>query len=232
MNKKRILIIEDDKAISDIVRDFLAVDGFEVQTCDNGSDGLKAALSENFDLILLDIMLPGMDGFAVCKEIRAKLTVPILLVTARTHDIDKIRGLGLGANDYIEKPFSPAVLVARVKSQIANYQRIAESGGNSAAQIVRATGIALNTQTLRVSANGQEKDLKKKECDLLAFLMQNPERVFSKEELYKKIWGDDTMSGLATVAVHINRLREKIEQNPAEPKIILTVWGAGYRFAG
>lgn len=177
-------------------------------------------------------MLPGMDGFAVCKEIRAKLTVPILLVTARTHDIDKIRGLGLGANDYIEKPFSPAVLVARVKSQIANYQRIAESGGNSAAQIVRATGIALNTQTLRVSANGQEKDLKKKECDLLAFLMQNPERVFSKEELYKKIWGDDTMSGLATVAVHINRLREKIEQNPAEPKIILTVWGAGYRFAG
>lgn len=226
----KILIIEDDEAIAAIERDYLEIDGFAVETAPDGLSGLKRGLSGEFDLILLDIMLPGMDGFAVCRHLREKLNIPILMVTARQEDIDKIRGLGLGADDYIEKPFSPGVLVARVKANLAQYRRLAQPA--TAPNEITLGGIRLNTGTRRVFADGREVELKNREFELLLFLMLNVDMVFDKETLYEKVWGLDAMGDNATVAVHINRLREKLERDPAKPRYIQTVWGAGYRFKG
>lgn len=225
---RKVLIIEDDKDIASMERDYLELADFTVETEYDGTSGLERALQGGFSLILLDIMLPGMDGFSVCRELRKKMNIPILLVTARHDDIDKIRGLGLGANDYIEKPFSPSVLVARIKSQIANYERLASP--EKTEPELHIGDITVNTETRRVYVNGREIELKNKEYELLAFLMQNPDTVFSKERLYDEIWGHDSMSDTTTVPVHINRLREKIEADPAEPRYVVTVWGAGYRF--
>lgn len=226
---ERILIVEDDAAIAEIERDYLEIDGFSVEIAPDGITGLNRGLSGEFDLILLDLMLPGMDGFTVCRKLREKVDIPILMVTARREDVDKIRGLGLGADDYIEKPFSPSVLVARVKANLAQYRRLA--GQKQAAEITLG-GIRLNTGTHRVFVNGNEVELKNKEYELLLFLMLNVDMVFDRETLYEKVWGLDAMGDNATVAVHINRLREKIEENPAKPRYIETVWGAGYRFRG
>lgn len=225
---ERILIIEDDSAIAEIERDYLEIEGFEVEIASDGLSGLERGLSGEFSLILLDLMLPGMDGFSVCRRLREELDIPILMVTARREDIDKIRGLGLGADDYIEKPFSPSVMVARVKANIAQYQRL--SGHRRSPDEIALGGIIVNTLTRRVSVDGHEVELKNKEYELLLFLMLNADTVFDKETLYEKVWGLDAMGINSTVAVHINRLREKIEKNPASPRHIETVWGAGYRF--
>jgi len=226
---ERILIVEDDAAIAEIERDYLEIDGFLVEIAPDGVTGLNRGLSGEFDLILLDLMLPGMDGFTVCRKLREKVDIPILMVTARREDVDKIRGLGLGADDYIEKPFSPSVLVARVKANLAQYRRLA---GQKQASEITLGGIRLNTGTHRVFVNGKEVELKNKEYELLLFLMLNVDMVFDRETLYERVWGLDAMGDNATVAVHINRLREKIEENPAKPRYIETVWGAGYRFRG
>ena len=175
-------------------------------------------------------MLPGIDGFTVCRKLREKLDIPILMVTARQEDIDKIRGLGLGADDYIEKPFSPGVLVARVKAHLARYARLTQP--SAAPAEITLGGVAVNTASRRVTVEGKETELKNKEYELLLFLMLNAERVFSREALYENIWGMEAMGDNSTVAVHINRLREKIEEDPGKPRYIQTVWGAGYRFKG
>lgn len=226
----KILIIEDDAAIAAIERDYLEIEGFEVEIAAEGRLGLERGLYGNFDLILLDLMLPGMDGFAVCRKLREKVNIPILMVTARQEDIDKIRGLGLGADDYIEKPFSPGVLVARVKANLAQYERILGTGKPPSEIALGA--IRLNTGTHRVFVEGREVELKNKEYELLLFLMLNVDMVFDRETLYEKVWGLEAMGDNATVAVHINRLREKLEKDPANPHYIETVWGAGYRFRG
>ena len=226
---QKILIVEDDNDIASIERDFLIVNDFEVDISLDGFEGMKKGLSGDYDLILLDIMLPGITGFEICRRLRAKLDIPILMVTAKMDDIDKIRGLGLGADDYIEKPFSPSVLVAKVKANLAQYNRLKNSG-KVKERLIECGAIAVNPLTHRVFVNGKEVDLKNKEYELLVFLMNNVDIVFSKERLYESIWGYDALGDNATVAVHINRLREKIESDPSNPKYIQTVWGAGYRF--
>ena len=228
---QKILIIEDDGDIAAIERDYLELNNHHVEIAGDGLVGLERGLHGEFDLILLDLMLPGMDGFAVCRRLREETDVPILMVTARREDIDKIRGLGLGADDYIEKPFSPSVLVARVRAHLARYQRLT-GGQKKANPELRAGNLRLNTVTRRVFVDGQEVELKNREYELLQFLMLHPDMVFSREELYEKIWGLDAMGDNATVAVHINRVREKIEPDPSHPRYIQTVWGAGYRFKG
>lgn len=226
----KILIIEDDAAIAAIERDYLEVGHFEVEIASDGVTGLNRGLSGEFDLILLDLMLPGIDGFSVCRKLRERLDIPILMVTARREDIDKIRGLGLGADDYIEKPFSPSVLVARVKANLAQYRRV--SGEKKAPSEITLGGVRVNTGTHRVFVDDREVELKNKEYELLLFLMLNVDMVFDRETLYERVWGLEAMGDNATVAVHINRLREKIEKNPSNPRYIETVWGAGYRFRG
>ena len=226
---KRILIIEDDESIAAIERDYLVLAGFEVDIAATGGDGIAMGRSGHYDLILLDLMLPGVDGFSVCRTLRGTLDIPILMVTARQEDIDKIKGLGMGADDYITKPFSPNVLVARIKANLAQYDRLKNSGSRDRARISLGS-VTLHTDTRRVFVDGTEVPLKNKEFELLYFLMSNADTVFSREALYERIWGYDALGDNATVAVHINRLREKIERDPSKPQYIQTVWGAGYRF--
>ncbi|NGZ77610.1 response regulator transcription factor [Saccharibacillus alkalitolerans] len=229
-NGKKVLIVEDDSAIAEIERDYLEIDGFKVEIVDNGPAGMERGSSGEFHLILLDVMLPGADGFAVCRKLRETVDIPILMVTARQEDIDKIRGLGLGADDYIVKPFSPGELVARVKANIAQYERLrSRSGAPADGGELKVGQIAIRPGSRRVYVRGEELTLKNKEYELLLFLVEHVDMVLSKETLYEKIWGYDAIGDSATVAVHINRLREKIEDNPGEPKVIQTVWGAGYR---
>ena len=225
---EKILIIEDDMDIAAIERDYLIANGYEAEICTDGVSGLKRGTTENFNLILLDVMLPGIDGFTVCRKMREKINIPILMVTAKREDIDKLRGLGLGADDYIEKPFSPNVLIARIKANLAQYARLTEQ--KEITPEIRLGNITLNTKTHRVYVDNTEVELKNKEYELLLFLMLNVDTVFDREELYEKVWGLDAMGDNATVAVHINRLREKLEENPSNPRYIQTVWGAGYRF--
>lgn len=223
----KILIIEDDREIAEIERDYLELDGMEVETAYDGLSGLDTALSGNYDLILLDLMLPGMDGFSVCKRLREKLDVPILVVTARADDVDKIRGLGFGADDYIEKPFSPSVLVARVKANLSQYRRLKPLPAKSA--IVEAGPLRIDTEAHTAAVRGEQLTLTNKEYELLLFLARHPNQVFSREDLYELIWGLESMGDNITVAVHVNRLREKVEENPSKPQLIQTVWGVGYR---
>lgn len=228
---KNILIIEDDEAIADIVQDFLTINGFESTIVHDGTAGLAAALTKEYDLILLDVMLPGMDGIEVLKKIRSELLVPILLVTAKNEELDKLRGLGLGADDYIGKPFSPTELVARVRANLAQFERLNKQEAIAPKEHTIGTGdIVIQPQAMKVFVGGKEVAMKHKEFELLLFLMENIQHVFSKEELYETIWGMESIGEIRTVAVHINRLREKIEENPSEPTHIQTVWGAGYRF--
>lgn len=226
---KRILIIEDDKSIAEIERDFLEISGFETFIVADGMEGLKHASSGKYDLILLDLMLPNIDGYEICKKIRGSINIPIIMVTARIEDIDKIRGLGLGADDYISKPFSPTELVARVKANLAQYERLT-TGNSEKNEEIQVGSVRINSKAHRVYVEGKEIELKNKEYELLLFLITNADIVFSKEILYDKIWGMDSYGDMKTVAVHINRLRDKIEKDTSNPVHIQTVWGAGYRF--
>lgn len=225
---ERILIIEDDASIAAIERDYLTIDNFEVELAYDGPSGMAMALQGGFDLILLDLMLPGIDGFIICRKLREALDIPILMVTARREDIDKIRGLGLGADDYIEKPFSPSVLVARVKAHLAQYARLKKTDRETPTQLTIGN-IRINTDSHRVHVNDKEVELKNKEYELLLFMAINADVVFSRETLYERIWGMDALGDSATVAVHINRLRDKLEADPGNPLYIQTVRGAGYR---
>mgnify|MGYP000499140633 CR=1 FL=1 len=225
----KILIIEDEESIAELEKDYLELSGFEVQIENSGDTGLKVALEKDFDLILLDLMLPEVDGFEICKQVREKKNTPILMVSAKKDDIDKIRGLGLGADDYITKPFSPSEMVARVKAHLARYERLIGSGVQEN-EIIEIRGLKIDKTARRVYLNGEEKIFTTKEFDLLTFLAQNPNRVFSKEELFKKIWDMDSVGEIATVTVHIKKIREKIEFSTAKPQYIETIWGVGYRF--
>jgi DNA-binding response OmpR family regulator len=231
--KQKILIIEDDKDIAALEKDFLEISGFETVIENDGVKGRELALSNGFALILLDLMLPGMDGISLCREIRAKIDIPILMVTARGDETDKVRGLGIGADDYITKPFSMTELVARVKSHLAHYERLTKNAGRPAnADEIDFGWLKINSAARRVFVFDREIILANKEYEMLHFLASNSETVFSKERLYDRIWGEDMYGDITTVAVHINRLREKIEENPSNPRHIQTVWGAGYRFTG
>ncbi|MFF2286597.1 response regulator transcription factor [Peribacillus butanolivorans] len=225
---KKILLIEDDVSIAELQRDYLEINDFSVNIQHTGDAGLQQALQENNDLIILDIMLPGVNGFEICKQIRAVKDIPILLVSAKNEDIDKIRGLGLGADDYITKPFSPNELVARVKAHLARYERLA--GSQAKTNTVFVHGISIDKSARKVHVNGEEIPFTTKEFDLLLFLVMHPNQVLSKEQLYERIWGMESAADVSTVTVHIRKLREKIEREPAHPKFLETVWGAGYRF--
>ena len=225
----KILIVEDEEAIADLEKDYLELSGFDVEIENDGTSGLERALSEEFDMYILDLMLPGTDGFEICKKIREKKNTPILMVSAKKDDIDKIRGLGLGADDYMTKPFSPSELVARVKAHMERYNRLV---GSVAVKndIIEIRGIKIDKTARRIWVNGEEKTFTTKEFDLLTFLAENPNRVFTKAELFRQIWDMESVGDIATVTVHIKKIREKIEFNTAKPQYIETIWGVGYRF--
>ena len=225
----RVLIVEDEEAIADLEKDYLELSGFTVEIENNGTAGLKRALSEEFDMFILDLMLPGTDGFEICKKIREEKNTPILMVSAKKDDIDKIRGLGLGADDYITKPFSPSELIARVKAHLARYKRLTASGTQEN-DVIEIRGLKIDKTARRVYINGVEKNFTTKEFDLLTFLASNPNHVYSKEELFKEIWEMESVGDIATVTVHIKKIREKIEESTAKPQYIETIWGVGYRF--
>ena len=226
---KRILIIEDEESIAELEKDYLELSGFEVEIENDGAEGLKKALSEEFDLFILDLMLPGVDGFEICWKVREVKNTPIIMVSAKKEDIDKIRGLGLGADDYITKPFSPSEMVARVKAHLARYERLIGSSMPDN-EIIEIRGLKIDKTARRVWVNGEEKNFTTKEFDLLTFLAQNPNHVYTKEELFNKIWDMESIGDIATVTVHIKKIREKIEFNTAKPQYIETIWGVGYRF--
>lgn len=227
---KKILLIEDDKGIAELERDYLEASDFAVEIVMDGRDGLRKALAETYDLLLLDIMLPGVDGFQICREVRKVRETPILMVSAKREDIDKIRGLGLGADDYIIKPFSPGELVARVKAHLVRYERLTKGRSGRQQKILQAGALEIQLETHRVYVDGKEVALTHREFELLAFLAENPGIVFSRDKLFERVWGFDAVGDTATVMVHVNRIREKIEPDPAKPIYIETVWGAGYRF--
>lgn len=225
----RILIVEDELSIAELEKDYLELSSFEVDIQTDGKNGLDKALEEDYDMIILDLMLPEMDGFEICKKIRAQKDIPILMVSAKKDDIDKIHGFGLGADDYITKPFSPSELVARVKAHLARYERLVGSNVQEN-DIIEIRGIKIDKTARRVYVNGEEKAFTTKEFDLLTFLASNPNRVFKKEELFNKIWDMESIGDIATVTVHIKKIREKIEFDTSKPQYIETIWGVGYRF--
>ncbi len=225
----KILIVEDEVAIADLEKDYLELSGFDVEAEHEGDVGLERALKEDFDLIILDLMIPKVDGFEICKKVRAEKNTPIIMVSAKKDDIDKIRGLGLGADDYMTKPFSPSELVARVKAHLARYQRLVGSG-QAENDIIEIRGLKIDKTARRVYVDGEEKTFTTKEFDLLTFLAQNPNRVYKKEELFSEIWDMESVGDIATVTVHIKKIREKIEKNTSKPDYIETIWGVGYRF--
>ena len=230
---KKILIIEDEEAIAMIEQDYLELSDFETEVVGDGASALQKLSDNSYDLILLDLMLPGgMSGYDVCKKIRGQVDIPIIMVTAKTESLDKVLGLELGADDYLTKPFDPAELVARVKANLNQYKRLKGQTAQAEEKLVIGNGIVMELGSYKVTKDGKELRFPNKEFELLRFLAQNPNYVYSKEQLFEKIWGYDYIGDPATVAVHINRIREKIEQDSNNPKLIETVWGVGYRFNG
>lgn len=226
----KILIVEDEEAIADLEKDYLELSGFKVEVANDGQSGISKALKGNYDLFILDLMLPGVDGFDICRQIREEKNTPIIMVSAKKDDIDKIRGLGLGADDYMTKPFSPSELVARVKAHMARYDRLVGTAAKPQNDIVEIRGIRIDKTARRVYVDGEERAFTTKEFDLLTFLAENPNHVFTKEELFREIWDMDSIGDIATVTVHIKKIREKIEYDTAKPQYIETIWGVGYRF--
>jgi DNA-binding response OmpR family regulator len=226
---KKILIIEDEKSIAELERDYLEINGFETDIVLTGDLGLQKALSHDYDLLLLDVMLPNIDGFEICRKVRSIKDIPIIMVTAKKEEIDKIRGLGLGADDYLVKPFSPNEMVARVKAHLSRYERLSMKQKPETFTL-DIRGLSIDRSDRRVLVNNQEVTFTTKEFDVLTFLAMNPNQVFSKEHLFERIWGYDSSGDISTVTVHIRKIREKIEHDPSSPEYIETVWGSGYRF--
>ena len=225
----KILIVEDEEAIADLEKDYLELSGFEVEVANDGETGLARALEGDYNLLILDLMLPGVDGFEICRKVRDEKNTPIIMVSAKKDDIDKIRGLGLGADDYMTKPFSPSELVARVKAHLARYDRLIGSAREEN-KIIEIRGLKIDTTARRVWVNGEEKNFTTKEFDLLAFLAAHPNHVYTKDELFSEIWDMESIGDIATVTVHIKKIREKIEYDTSNPQYIETIWGVGYRF--
>ncbi|MCR5782179.1 MAG: response regulator transcription factor [Clostridia bacterium] len=227
---KKILIVEDDEAISNLERDYLTLSGYEVTIARDGREGIIKAIENEYDLILLDIMLPGTDGFAICKRLREQKETPVLFVSAKKESYDKIQGFGMGANDYIVKPFDPAELVARVKAHIERYERLTSHESLKHKTVIEYGGLRIDEDARQVFKNGKELGFTSKEFEILLLFMKNPNIVFSREQIYDRVWGMDSYGDTAAVTVHLNRIREKIEDDSNEPKYLQTVWGAGYRF--
>lgn len=229
---KKILIIEDDELIAELERDYLEASGYQAELCANGLKGLQKAKSEAFDLLILDVMLPDTDGFHICRDIRREQNLPVIFVTARESDVDKIRGLGLGADDYITKPFNPTELVARVNAHIQIHERLLRQSSETSIKtdIIECNGLKILVPYRRVLVNEKEIELKNKEFELLLFLASHPDMVFSKDTLFDRIWGMDSVGDVETITVHINRIRKKIEPVLSSPQYIQTVWGVGYKF--
>ena len=225
----KILIIEDEATIAELEKDYLELSGFEVEVANDGKIGMEKALNEDYDLVILDLMLPEVDGFEICRQVRAEKNIPIIMVSAKKDDIDKIRGLGLGADDYMTKPFSPSELVARVKAHMARYERLIGSAMEEN-KVIEIRGIKIDTTARRVWVNGEEKTFTTKEFDLLTFLASHPNHVYTKDELFSEIWDMESIGDIATVTVHIKKIREKIEFDTSKPQYIETIWGVGYRF--
>ncbi len=225
----KILIVEDEAAIADLEKDYLELSGFEVEIASDGEKGLNKALNEDYDLVILDLMLPKVDGFEICRRVREAKNTPIIMVSAKKDDIDKIRGLGLGADDYMTKPFSPSELVARVKAHMARYERLVGSAMEEN-KIIEIRGLKIDTTARRVWINGEEKTFTTKEFDLLTFLAAHPNHVYTKDELFSEIWDMESIGDIATVTVHIKKIREKVEFDTSKPQYIETIWGVGYRF--
>ena len=225
----KILIVEDEVAIADLEKDYLELSGFDVEVANDGLIGYQKAMEEDYNLVILDLMLPGMDGFEICRKLRAEKNTPIIMVSAKKDDIDKIRGLGLGADDYMTKPFSPSELVARVKAHLSRYERLIGSAAE-VNKIIEIRGLKIDTTARRVWVNGQEKAFTTKEFDLLTFLASHPNHVYTKDELFSEIWDMESIGDIATVTVHIKKIREKIEMDTSNPQYIETIWGVGYRF--
>ncbi len=225
----KILIVEDEVAIADLEKDYLELSGFDVEVANDGLVGYQKAMEEDYNLVILDLMLPGMDGFEICRKLRAEKNTPIIMVSAKKDDIDKIRGLGLGADDYMTKPFSPSELVARVKAHLSRYERLIGSAAE-VNKVIEIRGLKIDTTARRVWVNGQEKAFTTKEFDLLTFLASHPNHVYTKDELFSEIWDMESIGDIATVTVHIKKIREKIEMDTSNPQYIETIWGVGYRF--
>ena len=225
----KILIVEDEESIAELEKDYLELSGFEVEIENDGSSGLDKAMKEDYDLLILDLMLPGTDGFEICKRVREVKNTPIIMVSAKKEDIDKIRGLGLGADDYMTKPFSPSELVARVKAHLSRYERLIGSNVEEN-DVIEIRGLKIDTTARRVWVNGEERSFTTKEFDLLTFLAGHPNHVYTKEELFREIWDMESVGDIATVTVHIKKIREKIEYDTSHPQYIETIWGVGYRF--
>lgn len=225
----KILIVEDEVAIADLEKDYLELSGFDVEVANDGLIGYQKAMEEDYNLVILDLMLPGMDGFEICRKLREEKNTPIIMVSAKKDDIDKIRGLGLGADDYMTKPFSPSELVARVKAHLSRYERLIGSAAE-VNKVIEIHGLKIDTTARRVWVNGQEKAFTTKEFDLLTFLASHPNHVYTKDELFSEIWDMESIGDIATVTVHIKKIREKIEMDTSNPQYIETIWGVGYRF--
>lgn len=225
----RILIVEDEISIAELEKDYLELSDYEVDIASDGETGESMALKGDYVLCILDVMLPGKDGFEICKAIRKEKNIPIIMVSAKRDDIDKIRGLGLGADDYITKPFSPSELVARVKAHLARYDRLVASTVPQN-DVLEIRGLKIDKTARRVFVNNEEKVFTTKEFDLLLFLASNPNKVFSKDELFRNIWDMESIGDITTVTVHIKKIREKIEYDTSKPQYIETIWGVGYRF--
>ena len=225
----KILIVEDEVAIADLEKDYLELSGFDVEVANDGLVGYQKAMEEDYNLVILDLMLPGMDGFEICRKLREEKNTPIIMVSAKKDDIDKIRGLGLGADDYMTKPFSPSELVARVKAHLSRYERLIGSAAE-VNKVIEIRGLKIDTTARRVWVNGQEKAFTTKEFDLLTFLASHPNHVYTKDELFSEIWDMESIGDIATVTVHIKKIREKIEMDTTNPQYIETIWGVGYRF--
>lgn len=229
----KILIIEDDQSVAELERDYLEINGgFQCTLCTNGTEGLQTALHGDYDLVIVDVMLPGLSGFEICRRLREVKDIPVIIISALADDIDKVRGLGLGADDYMTKPFSPSELVARVRSHIQRYERLIGSREPIRPELLKIRGLEIDRDARRVWINGREKNMTSKEYDLLLFLAEHPDTVFSKDRLFDSVWGMDAYGDVSTVTVHIKHIRDKIEIDPDHIQYIETVWGVGYRFRG
>lgn len=226
----RILIVEDDRSIAEVEKDYLEIAGFDVEVAWTGHEGLQKALNEAYDLVILDLMLPGVDGFSICKEIRAVKDIPLIMLSARGDDIDKVRGLGLGLDDYMTKPFSPNELVARCRAHLNRYKTLKGTDAATAEKIIKHRGLEINPATHQVFMDGTEVTLTAKEFELLQLLAATPNRVFTKDEIFEKVWGYESEQNMPTITVHIRKLREKLEKDPSNPEYIKTIWGVGYKF--
>ena len=229
----KLLIIEDDQSVAELERDYLEINGgFDCTLCTDGTEGLRRALAEDYALVIVDVMLPGLSGFEICRRLREEKDTPVIIISALADDIDKVRGLGLGADDYMTQPFSPSELVARVKGHIQRYQRLVGGREKPRPEILKIRGLEIDRDARRVWVNGREKNMTSKEYDLLLFLAEHPDTVFSKDRLFDSVWGMEAYGDVSTVTVHIKHIRDKIEIDPEHIQYIETVWGVGYRFRG